>query len=107
MAAITRTNKKPAQHNSTIYLPYAPSKRQTSGGFNPRFTATLSNNGTSASAYPSASASPSAPILLAIMDEELRAKRRRELSSQEDFYRLAKEVQNRSGQKLCADSTED
>ena len=41
------------------------------------------------------------------MDEEPRAKRRRELSSQEDFYRLAKEVQNRSGQKLCADSTED
>ena len=41
------------------------------------------------------------------MDEEPQAKRRRELSTQEDFYRLGKEVQNRSGQKLCAHSTED
>lgn len=41
------------------------------------------------------------------MNQEPRAKRRRELSTEEDFYRLGKEVQNRSGQRLCAESTED
>ena len=36
------------------------------------------------------------------MNNEPQAKRRRDLSTVEDFYRLGKEVQNRSGQKLCA-----
>ena len=41
------------------------------------------------------------------MNNEPQAKRRRDLSTVEDFYRLGKEVQNRSGQKLCAEGTED
>jgi hypothetical protein len=41
------------------------------------------------------------------MNRESQAKRRRDLSTVEDFYRLGKEVQNRSGQKLCADAMED
>ena len=41
------------------------------------------------------------------MNNEPQAKRRRDLSTVEDFYRLGKEVQNRSGQKLCANVTED
>ena len=45
--------------------------------------------------------------ILAIMNDEPRAKRRRDLTMVEDFYRLGKEVQNRSGQKLCVLGTED
>ena len=41
------------------------------------------------------------------MNDEPRAKRRRDLTTVEDFYRLGKEVQNRSGQKLCVEGTED
>jgi hypothetical protein len=41
------------------------------------------------------------------MNDEPRAKRRRDLTMVEDFYRLGKEVQNRSGQKLCVEGTED
>ena len=44
---------------------------------------------------------------LAIMNDEPRAKRHRDLTTVEDFYRLGKEVQNRNGQKLCANVTED
>lgn len=39
--------------------------------------------------------------------QEPRSKRQRELTTVEDFYRVAKEVQRRSGQKLCSDGTED
>jgi hypothetical protein len=35
-----------------------------------------------------------------------RPKRQRELTTVEDFYRIAKEVQNRSGQKIASDETE-
>lgn len=38
---------------------------------------------------------------------EPQTKRRRDLSTVEDFYRLGKEVQNRSGQKICVQATED
>ena len=41
------------------------------------------------------------------MTNEQQSKQRRELSSVEDFYCLGQEVQNRTGQKLCAESTED
>ena len=41
------------------------------------------------------------------MNEEPRAKRRRELTTVEDFYRIAKGIQRRSGQNLCSDATED
>ena len=42
------------------------------------------------------------------MDEDLpRAKRQRDITTVEDFYRLAKDVQHRTGQKLAADGTED
>ena len=41
------------------------------------------------------------------MNDKPQAKRRRDLTTSEDFYRLGKEVQNRSGQKLCANVTED
>ena len=41
------------------------------------------------------------------MNNEPQAKRRRDLSTAEDFYRLGKEVQNRSGQKMCVEATED
>jgi hypothetical protein len=60
----------------------------------------------------SPSVPPFRPLLhpcctLAIMNDEPRAKRRRDLTTVEDFYRLGKEVQNRSGQKLCVDATEE
>ena len=42
-----------------------------------------------------------------IMNELPRAKRQRDLSTMEDFYRVAKDVQRRTGQKLAADGTED
>ena len=41
------------------------------------------------------------------MNNEPQAKRRRDLSTVEDFYHLGKEVQNRSGQKMCIEATED
>ncbi len=41
------------------------------------------------------------------MNELPQAKRQRALSTVEDFYRLAKDVQRRTGQKLAADCTED
>jgi len=44
---------------------------------------------------------------LAVMNDEPRAKRHRDLTTVEDIYRLGKEVQNRSGQKLYANLTED
>ena len=42
-----------------------------------------------------------------IMNELPRAKRQRDLSTMEDFYRVAKDVQRRTGQKMAADVTED
>jgi hypothetical protein len=42
-----------------------------------------------------------------MMNNEPQTKRRRDLSTVDDFYRLGKEVQNRSGQKLCVERTED
>ena len=41
------------------------------------------------------------------MNETRSSKRRQELTTDEDFYRIAKGVQNRSGQKTCSDLTED
>jgi hypothetical protein len=41
------------------------------------------------------------------MNNEPQAKRCRDLSTVKDFYHLGKEVQNRSGQKLCVKGTED
>lgn len=39
--------------------------------------------------------------------EEPRPKRRRDITTYEHFLRIAKEVQNRSGQKICETGTED
>ena len=41
------------------------------------------------------------------MNNEPQAKQHCDLTAVEDFYRLGKEVQNRSGQKLCVKGTED
>ena len=41
------------------------------------------------------------------MNELPPAKRQRDLTSVEDFYRLAKDVQRRTGQKIAMTGTED
>ena len=41
------------------------------------------------------------------MDNLPWSKRQRDITTVEDFYRLAKDVQRRTGQKLAADGTED
>ncbi len=41
------------------------------------------------------------------MDNLPRAKQQQDITTVEDFYRLAKDVQRRSGQKLAADGMED
>ena len=42
-----------------------------------------------------------------MMPQQPTAKRQREITTLDEFLMMAKEVQRRSGQKICADVTED